>query len=130
MQWAYWPDIRGDSPQVKILLQGESGRIDDYEFMLSRINGPNQYSPRHRHVFDQFRYAVKGEVPYDPTHTIPEGGLAYFPEGTPYGPFHLPENMILLSLQFGGPSGLGHLHTEDLHRAHNELTREGAFEKG
>ena len=129
LEWTQWPSIRGDTANVQLLLQGKSGEIDDYELMLSRIEGTEQHSPRHRHVFDQFRCALDQDIPLGPG-IIPKGCIAFIPEGTPYGPFSLPKNLMMLSLQFGGPSGQGHVHTQDLLEAYAKLANEGSFDKG
>src|SRR5262245_20394702 len=106
-QWSEtWPQIRGDVPDIKLLLQGNSGAIDDYELILSRIKTDDQHSPRHRHVFDQFRCPLSMDIPLNPGQVIPKDCIAFIPEGTSYGPFSLPRDSVLLSLQFGGPSGL------------------------
>lgn len=128
--WTNWPNIRGDLTAVQLLLQGTSGAIDDYEFMLSRILGTGQHSPRHKHVFDQFRCALDNDVPLNPGQDIPKGCIAYLPEGLMYGPFSLPQGCMMLSLQFGGPGGGGHVHTQDLQSAHKELAKEGTFDNG
>lgn len=130
LPWTHWPNIRGDLAAVQPLLQGHSGAVDDYELLLSRIIGNEQHSPRHKHVFDQFRCALENDVPLNPGLDIPKGSIAYLPEGLAYGPFSLPQDCMMLSLQFGGPGGGGHVHTEDLQTAHKELARNGNFDKG
>lgn len=125
-----WPGIRDEGALHRTLFQGQSGRRDNFEFGIVEFEKERNGSPRHRHVFDQFRYALKGEIEYNPGEAIPEGCLAYFPEGTPYGPFRIHKDSTLLSLQLGGPSGQGFIHRQDLGKAQQALAREGAFDKG
>jgi hypothetical protein len=125
-----WPGIRDEGALHRTLFQGQSGRRDNFEFGIVEFNKERSGSPRHKHVFDQFRFALKGEIEYNPGESIPEGCLAYFPEGTLYGPFRIHKDSTLLSLQLGGPSGQGFIHRQQLGRAQQALAKEGAFEKG
>jgi hypothetical protein len=125
-----WPSIRGPNALHRTLLQGVKGRPDNFEFGIATFKNDGNGSPRHRHVFDQFRYALKGEIEYNPGEAIPEGCLGFFSEGTPYGPFKIHPRTELLSLQFGGPSGQGFVHRQDLSEAQLALAKQGAFEKG
>jgi hypothetical protein len=137
IQFEQWPrpgsgkgGIRGENALHRTLLQGKPRTPTNFEFGIAAFKGEGNGSPRHRHVFDQFRYALSGEIEYGPGQVIPEGCLAYFPEGTPYGPFKIDPKSVLLSLQFGGPSGQGFVHRQVLGDAQSELAAKGTFEKG
>jgi hypothetical protein len=130
MQWVSWPGIRGENAVTQILLQQHVGRPDDYELQIAKWAKAGNHSPRHKHVFDQFRFTLRGDIQFGPDQYIPEGCLGYFPEGTPYGPFGNDEKPVMLSLQFGGPNGNGHIQRDDLRAAQHHLAREGSFENG
>lgn len=130
MEFDSWPSMRGEYALHKTLLMGNRGDPANFEFGLTTFKGEGNGSPRHRHVFDQFRYAIKGEVEYGPGQVIPEGCLAYFPEGAPYGPFKINPKSVLISFQFGGPSGQGFVYRHDLDDAKQILAKTGRFEKG
>lgn len=125
-----WPGIRGENALHRTLLQGNKGTPLNFEYGIATFKNEGNGSPRHKHVFDQFRYAIKGDIEYNPGQVIPEGGLGYFPEGTPYGPFKIDPKSVFLTCQFGGPSGQGFVHRQDLGVAQKALAAEGTFEKG
>lgn len=125
-----WPGIRDEGAHHRTLFQGRRGTPTNFEFGIVEFSKQRSGSPRHKHVFDQFRFALKGEIEFNPNLSIPEGCLAYFPEGTPYGPFQMDAKSVLLSLQLGGPSGQGFVHRQDLGAAQTALAAEGTFEKG
>src|SRR3954451_12716444 len=52
---------RGGQNESKSLLNGEPGALDNFDFWISRAVGSGNTSPRHRHNFDQFRFALRGE---------------------------------------------------------------------
>jgi len=125
-----WPGIRGENALHRTLLQGKKGTSLNFEYGIATFKNEGNGSPRHKHVFDQFRYAIKGDIEYNPGQVIPEGCLGYFPEGTPYGPFKIDPKTVFLSCQFGGPSGQGFVHRQELGVAQKALASEGTFEKG
>lgn len=115
----------------KWLSRGTPDTPDNYVFWLARQQG--FYSPRHRHNFDQFRYAVKGDFSLSPHITLKQGDLAYHPEGCFYGPQNDgTDEQILLVLQFGGASGEGFVDLERIKAANTELvdSGKGVFEEG
>lgn len=113
----------------KTLSRGTENTPENYLFVLARQQG--FYSPRHKHNFDQFRYAKKGNFNLAPNIDLSEGNLAYHPEGVEYGPQDDgPDEMILLVLQFGGASGQGFLSLDQIRAANAELLKTGKFEKG
>jgi hypothetical protein len=58
------------------------------------------------------------------------GTIAYFPEGTRYGPQKSTAASTTLVLQFGGASGSGYISAEEYERARVELSKTGAFAGG
>lgn len=113
----------------KYLSLGIENTPENYMFVLAHQK--DFYSPRHRHNFDQFRYAVSGEFNLAPDIVLKEGELAYHPEGVFYGPQNDgPEERVLLVLQFGGASGAGFMSLNQIRAANNELVKVGKFEKG
>jgi len=92
-----------------------------------RLN-PTFETPRHRHVYDQIRYVVEGELKYgDRRHQA--GDFLYVPEGTWYGP-QLGQDVTLVDIQFTGPSGIPYLDQAALARAREEMALVGTFESG
>ena len=55
---------------------------------------------RHRHSFQQVRWAVTGAANFAPDQDIPEGDVGYFPRGAYYGPQRQDGEEVML-LQFG-----------------------------
>ena len=130
IEYDSWPGIRGENALHRTLLQGNKNTPLNFEYGIVTFKNDGNGSPRHKHVFDQFRYAIEGEIEYDPGKTIPQGCLAYFPEGVYYGPFKIHPRTVFLSCQFGGPSGQGFVHRQDLGVAREALAKEGTFEFG
>jgi hypothetical protein len=75
---------RVGEPSFKYLLRGQDGTPENY--MLALALQRSFYSPVHKHNFDQFRFAYRGDFSISPTMTIEEGELCYHPEGVEYGP--------------------------------------------
>ncbi|UKZ80872.1 hypothetical protein TrVFT333_008637 [Trichoderma virens FT-333] len=113
----------------KYLFIGQEGTPENYLFALVRSIG--FFSPRHRHNFDQFRYAYKGDISISPDKYATEGELAYHPEGVYYGPQQDSDGeRVVLILQFGGTSGQGFLSYRQLEEGQKELAQLGHFEGG
>jgi hypothetical protein len=92
-----------------------------------RLN-PTFVTPRHRHVYDQIRYVVEGELKYgDKRYGV--GDFLYFPEATWYGPQE-GQHVTLVDIQFTGPSGIPYLDQDALARARKEMSLVGTFESG
>jgi hypothetical protein len=87
-------------------------------------------TPRHTHIFDQYRYNMTG------TRQIKDGVLeagevGFYPEGVYYGPQLQEEECTGLGLQFQGLIGIPYLTHQELHDARKALSAEGAtFERG
>src|SRR6516162_575955 len=59
------------------------------------------------------------------------GSIAYFPEGTRYGPQKsIDSRTLTLVLQMGGPSGNGYMSEREFQRGLTELKAQGRFENG
>jgi len=91
------------------LLSGTDGAPDNFYLQLSVLSG-DFVSPRHRHNFDQVRFQLEGSFGFASDGRMDPGSIAYFPEGTRYGPQKaLSPTSATLVLQFGGASGNGYL---------------------
>jgi hypothetical protein len=119
---------RGGKNSGKNLLYGEPGALDNYGLSIGKPGG--NAPPRHRHNFEQFRFALQGPCNYGPNQDIPEGWLGYFPEGAFYGPFQMAVGTLFVSLQFGGPCGEGWEAYPVWKTATEELNERGRFEDG
>lgn len=123
-------DFRGNPKTGQDLLTGVDGTPDNYRLSFTRQAGPF-YSPRHAHNFDQIRFVLGGgPMNYGPDRWIQPGELAYFPEGTPYGPQDYDTKRYGMTFQFGGASGSGYISLERMMRGIEELKPFGTFDKG
>src|SRR6266550_1379654 len=78
--------IRGAEREFKTLLTGDEGALDNFRLYFVRQKGEVDI-PRHKHNFDQIRMCLEGEGQnFGDRKWIKAGELAYFPEGTAYGP--------------------------------------------
>jgi hypothetical protein len=130
MEWTRTSGQRGGHALCKSLLRGSPGALDNYEFSIFTMDGESNFSPRHHHNFEQYRYAIEGPANYARNKDIEPGDLAYFPEGTFYGPQTTAVGSKTLVLQCGGPCGDGFIDYDSWKQAFSELTERGAFEKG
>lgn len=122
------PNIRGGTLLSRRLLAGEPGTPGNFSLQLSST--PTYFSPRHRHNFDQVRYQLSGDFDFSADGVMRPGSVAYFPEGTYYGPQECVAGSETLVLQFGGASRSGYLSAEEHERASAELAKHGTFAKG
>ena len=123
------PHIREGVFRSRKLLTGTE--CSPGNFALQLVTTPETYySPRHRHNFDQVRYQIEGDFDFAADGKMKPGTIAYFPEGTHYGPQSSKQKSLTLVLQFGGASGSGYISTEQYARAAAELAENGSFEKG
>lgn len=111
----------------KYLLKGESRSPQNYELSLVRTEG-RFYGPPHRHNFDQFRYVMSGKFGEPRKLELDTGEAGYYPEGTPYK-IDSGDSEVLL-LQFGGASGHGFTHYDELRATYPELAKLGTFTDG
>lgn len=82
-------------------------------------------TPRHKHTFDQVRFALQGDREIKDGYLKP-GDCGFYPEGVPYGPQLQTEASTGLGLQFQGAAGIPYLRHDDLNRAAKALKDEGA----
>lgn len=130
--WGPVRSTRGGTIKFKTLLEGQEGSPANYLLILADTDVSFQ-SPRHRHNFDQVRFALEGSTNIGPKRHLEPGDLAYFPEGTFYGPQNQQEvgkQSLTMVIQFGGLSGNGFMSLGE-HDTHARLLREeGDFEDG
>jgi hypothetical protein len=111
----------------KYLLEGKEFTPENYVLIVAK-NAKKFDMPRHRHYFDQFRYAIDGELNIGDGIRIRQGELGYFPEGTPYGPQDDPAGPLAMVIQCGGGSGQGYLSRRQYNEGHTRLASKGRFE--
>ncbi len=130
ISWTPYPGQRSKTIEYKGMLQGEPGTPDNYEMSINRFGVGGSISPRHRHNFDQFRWAFDEPLNYSPKLDVPPNRLGYFPEGAYYGPQDIVEGSPMLIVQFGGASGQGYMSWKELMRGTEELKQKGEFVRG
>ncbi len=86
-------------------------------------------TPRHSHIFDQYRYTMSGRRMIKDGFLNP-GEVAFYPEGVYYGPQMQEEECTGLGLQFQGLTGIRYLTHKELGDARKELSAQGASFKG
>jgi hypothetical protein len=122
--------VRGAEREFKTLLIGDENALDNFRLYFVRQSGEVDV-PRHKHNFDQVRMCLEGgRQNYGAGKWIAPGEIAYFPEGTPYGPEQSNTERLSITLQFGGASGNGFVGSARLQQAMNEMKEFGIFEKG
>jgi hypothetical protein len=114
----------------KFLLIGQDGSPNNYVLTLGRAGAGGWATPRHRHNFDQIRFVIKGDYPYEGEKVLPEGWVGYFPESVHYGPQARPEGLLVMGFQFGGASGAGYLSVAQREAANAVLAKKGTFKSG
>ena len=124
VEWGKVSGHRSGGIDFKRLLQGTPGTPDNFELSIVRTTG-DYYTPRHRHNFDQVRYQLSGDFDFSTDGVMKPGSVAYFPEGTYYGPQQCDKGSETLVLQFGGASRSGYLSAEEHERASAELASRG-----
>jgi hypothetical protein len=88
------------------------------------------FSPRHLHNFDQVRVQLEGEFDFATDGVMKPGAVAYFPEGTPYGPQTSQDETLQLVMQIGGPSSAGYMSEAQRVAAVDALAKVGRFSEG
>lgn len=122
--------IRGKEREFKTLLTGEEGALDNFRVYFVRQLGAVDI-PRHKHNFDQIRVCLEGGPQnFGSGKWIAPGEIAYFPEGTAYGPEQSNTDRLSLTFQFGGASRNGFIGSKRLHQGMEEMKAFGTFEKG
>ncbi len=122
---------RGGTFHSRTLMEGEPGTIGNFSLVLGRNEG-DFFSPRHRHNFEQIRYAFEGKLDFAKTGKLAEGMVGYFPEAVSYGPQSQKEGEVstALVLQFGGASGSGYLSRDEVKAGMEDLKKYGEFKDG
>jgi hypothetical protein len=112
------------------LLHGREGSPDNFYLSIGVLGG-DFVSPRHRHNFDQVRFQLEGACDFAADGVMRPGSIAYFPEGTRYGPQKTVDAKTLtLVLQTGGASGNGYMSEREFQRGLAELKTSGSFANG
>ena len=121
---------RGEGIAFRRLIRGQPGEPENFEWSVIDV-GPEYQVPRHRHDFEQLQLVLSGAHDVTPKLTVREGCVAYYPEGTWYGPMQGCGSKIL-HLQLGGPSASGFLSYDQLAEASTKLANSdrGVFEGG
>lgn len=111
------------------LLEGMPGSPSNYLLQNAETFG-DFASPRHKHNFEQYRFQLRGTFEFGRDGTMAPGVVAYFPEGTPYGPQTSSDDSLTLVLQFGGPSRSGYMSEAELSASVAALRQHGVFKDG
>ena len=125
-------DVRTDDHPTgalgfRYLAQGRDGTPENFVMLVAENLGRFEMV-RHRHNFDQFRFAIAGDMTMGDGRLLREGHLGYFPEGTSYGPQEDDAGPVCFVLQFGGASGYGYMSPEQYRAGRDSLKRTGHFE--
>jgi hypothetical protein len=114
----------------KFLLIGRDGSPNNYVLTVGRAGAGGWETPRHRHNFDQIRFVLEGDYPYEGEKVLPQGWVGYFPESVHYGPQARPEGLLVMGFQMGGASGAGYLSVAQREAANAILAKKGTFKAG
>ena len=107
----------------RFLAEGAHGDMVWMETTAERRGAPSALWPDVRSVI------ILG-MNYGPDRWIAPGELAYFPEGTPYGPQDYDSERYGMTFQFGGASGSGYISLRRMAEGMEALKQFGTFEKG
>lgn len=130
--WGPARTVRGGRIVFKHLLDGQENTPTNFSIVLADTDVSFK-SPRHRHNFDQIRITLDGATNYGPRQNIEVGDVAYFPEGTHYGPQDqelVGRSSLAMVIQFGGASGQGYMSQRQLFEGQQKLAETGRFEDG
>jgi len=130
--WGPARNVRGGRIVFKELLRGEEKTPTNFSLVLADTDVTFK-SPRHRHNFDQIRITLEGSTNFGPRHNIEVGDVAYFPEGTHYGPQNqelVGKGSVAMVIQFGGASGNGYMSQRQLFEGQEQMRAFGDFEAG
>jgi hypothetical protein len=120
------PNPRGGDVFRKVIRAAEGGKRVSYDIRFERFGeGDRGYaSIRHRHDFEQLRFAVSGrmDLGFD---TLEEGDVGYFPANAYYGPQRC-EGALILVAQWGDRF----VTKEQSDKAVAELSQRGEFRDG
>lgn len=130
--WGPARTVRGGRIVFKELLRGAEKTPTNFSLVLADTDVTFK-SPRHRHNFDQIRITLEGSTNFGPRHNIEVGDVAYFPEGTSYGPQNqelVGKGSLAMVIQFGGASGNGYMSQRELFEGQERMRAFGDFEGG
>jgi hypothetical protein len=120
------PNTRGGDIYRKVIRSAEGVRGVDYDVRIELFSGGegSYKSIRHRHDFEQLRFAVSGQMDLG-FDVLEEGDVGYFPANAYYGPQECGDALILIA-QWGD-----HFITKERSDAAvAELTETGEFKDG
>lgn len=100
------------------------------EFNITTFDGSEFWSPAHRHNFDQIRIGLEGVMNYGARSKLKPRTVAYYPEGTWYGPMACDGPSVSAIMQFDGASHGGYVTLARMDQATEVLSKSGRFEKG
>jgi len=127
LEWALIvPNTRGGDIYRKVIHTAQGGEGVSYDVRIELFSeGDRAYTAiRHRHDFEQLRFAVSGSMDLGFT-TLNEGEVGYFPANAYYGPQKCAGAIILIA-QWGD-----HFITKEASdRAVAELSETGKFSDG
>ena len=130
--WGPVRTVRGGKIAFKELLLGKEKTPTNFSVVLADTEVTFK-SPRHQHNFDQIRITLEGSTNFGPRHNIEVGDVAYFPEGTSYGPQDqelVGKGSLAMVIQFGGASGNGYMSPQQLFDGQQQMQAFGKFESG
>jgi quercetin dioxygenase-like cupin family protein len=130
--WGPARNLRGGRIVFKELLRGAEKTPTNFSLVIADTDLTFK-SPRHRHNFDQVRITLEGSTNFGPRHNIEVGDVAYFPEGTSYGPQDqelCKKGSVAMVIQFGGASRNGYMSQRELFEGQEKMRAYGDFEGG
>lgn len=127
-QWVRVSGHRDGDIRFKRLFMGREGTPENYEFSMVATRG-EFHTPRHRHNFEQIRFCLEGAVNFGVGKDVKAGQVGYFPEGTPYGPQNITDQLVM-AVQFGGASGQGFMSYRQLDDGYLKMKAQGEFKDG
>jgi hypothetical protein len=123
----------GVGREIRRLLEDDAP--DGFNFWFARsVNhgGEGAFeSPRHKHTFQQIKFAESGAIDVTPGQYIETGGIGYFPRGAYYGPQRR-EDCVSLVVQYGfnGEHQRGHYWEDRRAEALERLNARGRIVDG
>lgn len=120
------PNPRGGDVFRKVIRAAEGGRRVSYDIRFERFGERDRAysSVRHRHDFEQLRFAAQGRMDLG-FGVLEEGEVGYFPANAYYGPQKC-EGALILVAQWGDRF----ITKEQNDQAIAELSRRGEFRDG
>ena len=124
-------NLRTGHQVLRIMLTGKEGALNNYRLGFGGGGDTGDWTtPRHKHGFEQIRFPISGDYIIGANEMLPAGSVAYFPESAYYGPQNKTANLLMATLQFGGPSGLGYYSIRQRNQAFEDAKKKGAFDQG